>query len=280
MIHIIYGDHGPRVVLLQALLRMKGHDVPMNGVFDRATWDAAVRLRIATGHEPRGPINSEIFASLLDGTRLKVIHSVDAQAGDVRVIAEKDLRARGIDPLLIKRRVGHGVEDAVKQIIHRAQGFRIAMLRFIGHGNEGTWMSIAVGNPYHEREHGHQTPAYKAMKADWHSYISLAHLADHLPTLVRLKPFFAPYGSVELHACMIGGQTAMIKRLADLWEVPVSGGWNLQNVSADKIRDRYGWETTYTQIFQGPVFTAYPYGLKMEEWAARMERWVPAKRAA
>ena len=280
MIHITYGDHGPRVVLLQALLRMRGHDVPMNGLFDRTTWNAAVNLRIATGHEPVGPINSDIFASLLSGRRLKVIHSVDAQAGEVRVEAEKDLRKRGIDPLLIKRHIGHGVEDAVNQIIRRCQGFRMAMLRFIGHGNEGTWMSIAVGNPFHEREHGIQTPAYKAMKADWRSYISLAHLADHLPTLVRLKPYFAPYGSVELHACRIGSQTAMIKRLADLWGVPVSGGWNIQSVGLFPIYDRWGYEMTPTQVFEGPVFTAYPFGLTMEEWAARMERWVPVRDAA
>ena len=158
--------------------------------------------------------------------------------------------------------------------MRRAAGHRIALLRLFGHGNEGTWISVAVGDPFHAREHG-QTPAYRAMKADWRSYINLAHLGDHLPTLARLKPLFAPFGSVELNACMIGAQTTMIKGLADVWGVPVTGGFGVQSAGPYKVMDEHGWVTTPTLILEGPVFTGYPYGLTLEDWAARAQRWVP-----
>ena len=56
------------------------------------------------------------------------------------------------------------------------------------------------------------------------------------------------------------GLTPALRTLADLWQVPVSAGVRLQYDSGS---------LSYTYRFEGPVVTAYPGGLSLQDWAKR-----------
>lgn len=115
-----------------------------------------------------------MFFYLIQNTKLKLIDSIDASAGNVRVYAEKDMRAAGEDPLLNNRIPGYGVTNTVNQIVGRAQNHKIALLRIVGHGNDGNWISVAIGDPYHTRMPGEagRKEYRETMKADERSYIT------------------------------------------------------------------------------------------------------------
>lgn len=183
------------------------------------------------------------------------------------------MRKAGIKPVVNTRRVGHGVEDAMSRIRKRAMDHRIGALRLAGHGNLGTWISVALGDPVGALE-DHNYAAYDAMKADWPSYIDYAHFVQMKPILAKLAPSFAPFGYVEAHSCCIGKQHRLLQSLADVWGVPVSGG--LENQYAGTVqRDRWGNAFVSAFMLTGRVVTAYPGRMNLAQWAARANQLVP-----
>jgi len=79
-------------------------------------------------------------------------------------------------------------------------------------------------------------------------------------TLGRLRPCFAPCGSVEMHGCRVGmGSTGrrFLARLAQVWGVPVTGAINQQSFGTETA-DRY----------EGPVHTAYPGRGNLRSWSS------------
>lgn len=267
-------ESSPRVVLVQMLLRQHGYDVPVTGTYDRAT-DAAVCAFRAQHHlAPSGPVNPTVFFHLVQGSKLKIIDSVDASAGQFGEDSMKDMRRNGIKPLENERIPGYGVEHAVKKIIERARDHRIALLRITGHGNRGTWISVAIGDPVHTRERSEA--AYQRLRADWKSYIDVVHVDKLKGILKRLTPLFAQFGSAEIHGCMIGTQRDLLQTLANIWGVPVSGGLDLQYGGAYVTND-YGELVSNTFTLLGPVFTAYPGRLDLSSWAASVGASVEAQ---
>lgn len=283
MFFLTRGESGPRVVLVQALLRLKGFDVPVTGVWnegDKMT-KAVGEIRAKMNLPSAGPVDAKVFVQLVQNTKLKMIDSVDASAGYVREIAERDMRENGIDPLLNKRLSGRGVSAAVDKIIERSRDHQIASLRITAHGNRGTWISLAIGDPVHaqgDARYGN----YEEMKKDWKSYIDYSHFERHRKNLARITKLFALFGSVDVHCCKIGNNRLLLQRLADTWKVPVSGALDIQHVGGEYGRKqsetwgRYDYNQFNEQVpgtfaFQGAVFTAYPDKLNLKTWAARVE---------
>jgi hypothetical protein len=276
MILIQYGEIGPRAVLLQTLLRAKGATLDIDGVFGGQTYRAVIAFQKGVpggALQPDGVVGPKTWPYLVDGADLTVADSVDVtdlpyidkKTGLPRVQESEDegdakeLEAGGGHPIRQRRVPGHGVEDAVQKIINYVGNDQeIALLRFHGHGNHGTWFTIEAGDPVDLSEKSPE--AYKALAADENGYLTEKNFHIHKLTLARLTPYFAPYGSAEHHGCRVGRNSrGVLRLLADLWGVPVTAG----------NPDQYGGGGGSTYVFEGATFTAYPDGGSLKTWAAK-----------
>jgi hypothetical protein len=265
----------PRVILVQGLLRKQGYDVPITGKWDQKTDEAVARFRTGLGLKPQGPIDKYVFPTLIQNTKLKVIHSVDNEAGEVATVTKNHLKKGGTTAIMNPKVIGSGVKTAIDLIIKRAQDHKIAHLSFYGHGNRGAWISIALGDPVHAQEEGRYKD-YESMKADYYSYIDYSHFERHRQVLSRLTPLFAPFASVEVHSCKIGKQWKLLNKLADTWAVPVSGGYYNQSVGEKYYVNEYGEIVNSTFSMEGHIVIAYPNKTNLESWAAKVEQSVPS----
>ena len=274
MFFATHNDRGPPILLLQALLRMNGYKLKINGVWDDTTEASVQAFRTKMGASSAyGPVNGPVAAQLLKHARIKIIDAVDASSGECRDWAEWDLKYnQHVKPIFNERRAGHGVEDAVSRIKKRAHAHQIGALRFSGHGNRGTWISVAVGDPVHAQMAG-RWDDYNRMAADWPSYIDYAHFERMRPLLTPLRPLFAPFAFVMVHSCKIGQQTGLLQKLADTWNVPVTGGLSNQPVAL-YTTNSYGDRVDSTIVITGPATVAYPGGCDLAGWAKRVDQQV------
>jgi hypothetical protein len=267
----------PRVILVQALLRLKGFDLRITGKWDKKTAEAIGKFRTKIGMDSQGPVDGQVFYNLIRETKLKLIKSVDASGGDMAACVEADSKKAGISPLMNPRVQGKGVQKAVDLITERAKGYHIALLSMHGHGNEGAWISVALGDPYHARKAG-KMAEYKEMKDDWRSYIDYSHFERHRANLSRLQNLFAPFGCVEVNSCTIATKSpGLLQKLANTWGVPVSGGkgvqrngtWDFNNNCV--YQNEVGEQVNATFEMEGDVLTAYPNHTTMAKWAEQVE---------
>jgi hypothetical protein len=134
----------------------------------------------------------------------------------------------------------------VTKIINSVGTSSIALLRFHGHGNHGTWFTIAASDPVDLK--AADPNAFAMLAADWHGYLDLKHFDAHKLTLAKLTDHFAKFGSVEHHGCRVGTNSqALLRKLAELWGVPVTAG---------RPDQYFGGGTSYA--FEGATFTAFP----------------------
>lgn len=279
MFFLTYGEKGPRVVLVQTLLRLKNIDVKIDGNFDQNCLRAVKEYRTKLGMPPVGPVDGKVFFSLLQSTKLKLIDSLDASAGEVATVAKSELNAAaGKDHALMnERKPGRGVVNAVDLIIKRANDHKIGLLRIFGHGNGGNWIAIALGDPFHLRTSGKPADMakYNELKADFKSYLDYSHFERHRETLARLKPLFADFGSAEIHSCTVGSkQQKLIEKLADTWGVPVTAGKGLQSVGGT-FKNQWDEYVPTTFVMEGEIFRAYPEGGNLQKWSAAVEASIP-----
>jgi peptidoglycan hydrolase-like protein with peptidoglycan-binding domain len=276
MIIIKYGESGPRVVLLQILLNRKKANpkLSVDGIWGPKTEKAVETFRKSLGLKPAGPVDKDVFPKLLDGEGLQVVDSVDMgsipytdkKTGLPRNMdsgqeaAIEDLVAAGAHPLQMTRDPGQSVEHAVQKIINAVGTDEIALLRFHGHGNHGTWFTIAASDPVDLKEE--DPAAYKVLAADWHGYLDLKHFDQHKLTLGKLTDYFAPFGSVEHHGCRVGSNSqSLMRKLAELWGVPVTAG---------RPDQYFGGGTSLA--FEGTTFTAFPPATPtLKSWAASVK---------
>lgn len=274
MFFLTYGDTGPRVVLVQTLLRLRGIEVRINGVWDSSCMRSIERFRARLKRPPMGPVDGRVFFQLIQGTKLKVIDSMDASAGPLTTVAKADFKWAGIEVLLNERKPGQGVARAVDRIVERSKNHRICLLRLIGHGNGGNWICVALGDPVMLRKSG-RMEEYEELKADWQSYIDYSHYERHRPNLERITPLFAKFGSAEVHSCTVGSkQQELIQKMADTWGVPVTAGLGVQYIGASKV-NRWGEYVPSTFSMEGDVFTAYPGKATLQSWANSIESAIP-----
>jgi hypothetical protein len=247
------GERSPRVALIQILLNRQGSDLKVDGQYGSKTRTAVNAFQTANGISGKGGVvGPETWSKLPLGDNTEVVDVVDVGDPSISDNIVQQLSKAGGDPIQLGQMCG-GVEQMVHEAIYQVESpGTIALLRIIGHGNLGRWMTVSVGEVAHLST---QNPkAYAATAKETHSYIDWGHVNDVASTLSRLRPYFAPYGMMEHGGCSLGSRPetrSLMQRLADLWGVPVTVGVGLQNSVLN---------------FDGQIFTAFPKHGTLDSW--------------
>ncbi|HTH38037.1 MAG TPA: peptidoglycan-binding domain-containing protein [Pyrinomonadaceae bacterium] len=246
------GEHSPRVVLLQIMLNRQGAELTVDGIFGRRTRAAVVSFQASKHRTTTGVMDPATWAELAAGTSEALVDVVDIGDPMLATREAAELRQAGSNPIELGG-MCNGITQMVNDVIRRADSTGpIALLRITGHGNLGRWMTVSVGDVAHL--HGQE---YEVIAGEYFSYIDLDHFDEVSPILGRLKPYFASFGSMEHLGCSIGSRPnsrKMMKKLSDLWSVPVSAGIPTQ---------------LHVLHFDGAVFTAYPDGGTLSGWSRK-----------
>lgn len=252
MMTVKLGEHSPRVVLIQILLNRAGATplLEVDGRYGHKTQSALIAFqRRNPGLRPSGNVDSATWLKLPRGKSMNVVDVVDVGDPNVGGAAVKDLTAAGGRPIELGL-MCNGVGQMVTSASGRAASGTVGLLRIIGHGNLGRWLTVSVGDVVDS------SPAWqKVLASEDHSYISADNFAKLAPVLAPLKGLFAPFGSAEHGGCSLGGRERtrkLLHNLADLWQVPVSVGVGIQ------ISNLH---------FDGRTFTAYPGHGTLESWS-------------
>lgn len=249
MMRVHRGDTGPRVVLLQSLLNAKGASLTIDGLFGPKTQAALIAFQNSNLVVMRGQANEDTWSALMADTGLEIVDPFDVN--DPAYSEGSAFTAQAGTRTLRTGAMSNGVQSVVRRVIQQARGPQsIALLRLWGHGNLGRWLTISVGEVVdfskEDRIGG------RAVAREWRSYIDLDHFDALAPTLRQWRPYFAPFASVEHHGCTLASVArtrAVMDKLADLWNVPVTAAFKEQWIPFDKA-------TAFR--FQGRVYTAYP----------------------
>ncbi len=250
MILLKRDERGPTVVALQILLNRQGGNLVVDGVFGPLTKTAVIAFQRRHSLADDGDVGKNTWSLLVKGTGLRVVDIIDVCDPYLHE-EEEQLKAEGAKPIPIAC-MENGVQHSVSQLIDHVQKRGVvALLRFRGHAGPDV---IIVGG---------------GTRGGWaqehFSAISPTTLPTLKPILMRLKPFFAPFGSVELHNCSVGANTRFLHELVDIWGVPVtaprfktlSGGFlRLKEAVLRPLGDR-----------RSLVDTAYPGWRKLASWA-------------
>ncbi|MGE5303909.1 MAG: peptidoglycan-binding domain-containing protein [Alphaproteobacteria bacterium] len=250
MLQINYGDHGPRVVLLQILLNRRGNALIADGIFGPKTRHAVVSFqRTVPSLSPSGTVDPVTFNALFRDSGLSVLDVVDVGDPLLQQREANEFRQAGSHPIEIGL-MCNGVGQMVSDVIRRCARVPVALLRITGHGNLGRWMTVSVGDVVDLSRSD-----YRVVASEDHSYISERNFTMLAATLSQLKPVFARFGSMEHLGCSIGGNPSgrrMMQRLASLLNVPVSAGIQTQRS---------------TLRFDGAAHTAYPSSGSLASWS-------------
>ncbi len=243
------GDRLPTVGVLQLLLIRTGAELTPDGVFGRHT-EAAVRAFQGDRHMPaNGRVDHATWQRISAGEDLPIVDSVDITDPDLLETEVSDLRRAGAR-VVLRGGMCNGVAQAV-QDIRTAAARPLFLLRLHGHGAPGT-LAISSGHSI--------LPGERAA-------IDLSTLRNVEPDLRRLRGIFGPYGSVNLMGCNVGQGTsghALLLRLANLWDVPVTAG----------VRTQYAGGTR-TVRFEGPTVTRCPGNRSLAHWVRSRPPFAP-----
>ena len=253
MLKIKPGEHGPRVVLLQIMLNRAGETLVADGIFGPKTKAAVIRFQSDLGRTAEGVVRPETWVGLVRDQPEVVVDVVDIGDPNLMPYAQQ-FRESGSDPILLGG-MCNGIEQMVNEVIQKAGGYgSISLLRITGHGNHGQWMTVSVGKVTNLKG-----LKYQEVADEFLSYVSPEHFDKTAPFLSRLKPYFAPFGSMEHKGCSLGSVPAtrkMMGQLSNLWDVPVSAGVAIQHVAMS---------------FEGRVYTAYPRGHSLSTWSKQFQ---------
>src|ERR1041384_4012021 len=257
MFNIPFGEHSPRVTLLQILLNSHhcagadGNRLTVDGWYGRntnAAVSAANRL-LGVGNRGGSAATPDLIRQLLADVDLNVITSVDL--GDPRLQIDIDNFTReGNNPIVLGG-MCNGLQQMVSTVTAQARPGHVAALRFDGHGNLGRWLTISVGDVADLRGRAHRDIENEVM-----SYISSTNFTRVSSVIAPLSRIFAPFGFSEHLGCTLGARRAtraMLRRLADLWGVPIRVGIQLQPIGTVNI--------------VGPDFTAFPRFHNLRSWS-------------
>jgi hypothetical protein len=261
MFSIPYGEHSPRVTLLQILLNShdcsgaNGRRLVVDGCYGRntaAAVSAANRL-LSVAATADDSASASVVRRLIADVDLDVIASVDF--GDPTIQIDIDSLTRdGNNPIALGG-MCNGLQQMVGSVLSRGRSGRVASLLFDGHGNLGRWLTISVGSVAH-------LPAgeYRDIEMEVLSYISSSNFSLVSGVIAPLGRLFARFGFAEHHGCSLGSRRetrAMLKKLADLWGVPVRVGVRKQMMG--------------TMNIAGPDFTAFPRSMSLRTWSEQFQ---------
>jgi hypothetical protein len=245
------GDRLPTVAALQILLNKHNIECKITGTYSDETVMAVKQFqnrkqKKQPGVVVTGQAGPATWIELTWDTTLRVIDAVDvtdpSMCGTV-----KGLRDYGAEPVVTKSQT-NSIPDVISRIQDQASGGEILLLRFHGHGAEGE-INISGGQ---ERMERFDRASLTSENVDELSAI-----------LSRLTFMFAPYGSVELHACSVAGLKdfngdMLLTKLAKIWGVPVTAS----------LIEEEGWFAEPGLRFSGEVRTVCPENRTLESWAA------------
>jgi hypothetical protein len=264
MFPVPFGEHSPRVTLLQILLNSHecfgadGSRLVVDGVYGRNTKAAVLSAYglFGLGIGQDGMVaTSELVKQLLTDVDYGVITSVDL--GDPALQEDIDVFIENGDDPIVLGGMCNGLMQLVSSVLTRARDGRIAAFRLDGHGNLGRWLTISVGNVAHLKGQ-----AYDEIASEEMSYISSSNFQKVAGVIKPLKAIFAPFGFVEHTGCTLGARPltrAMLEKLADLWGVPIRVGVQTQPVGG-------------VMSIRGPVFTAFPQRHNLHSWSRQFQK--------
>jgi peptidoglycan hydrolase-like protein with peptidoglycan-binding domain len=246
MILLRYGTILPVVSTTQILLRRhQPHaEIQTDGHYGPKTTAAVQKFQKHHGLSADGIVGRFTWGKLGDVSGLQTIDVVDGTDPSLIELEATDIRNAGGDPIVLHG-MSNGVAVAMNMIATRAKGAgTVALLRFHGHGGPGG-QNVSAGDSADGAAH---------MAA-----IDVTNLPFILPALMSIRHVFAPFGSVQMHGCQVGGGKkgpVLLQSLANIWGVPVSAG----------INDQLGGGRN-TFIFEGPVLHGFPSGGDLKSWS-------------
>ena len=238
------GDKLPTVAVVQIMINRKmkeGTYIKVDGMYGPETKQAVYDFQKASKKlRADGVVGKHTWNALVSGQSLEVIDSVDVTNPKDMGSEDAAIRRAGGTPIL-NFGMCRGVRVVKHEIHARAKAGGTVLLRFHGHGSPGE-MGISVGTGAHAS-----------------SEFGVTYLDSLAQFIASLAWIFPALGSAELHGCRVGaGQNGrrLCRGLAQAWGVPVTAG----------IRSQYGGGPS-TFRFEGPVYTAFPYGGDLKSWA-------------
>jgi hypothetical protein len=252
------GDRLPTVGVLQVLLN---RGIPTNklgkdGDFGSKTQTAVKDFQRPRGLTPDGIVGKNTWPRVTGGTDFRIINAVDVTDPDVLSTEGADIRRAGGQPSLVGY-MCNGIGQLIQELASRmSEPGEVVLLRFYGHGASAA-MGISDGT-------GSVRIGRRRVYLDDSDMSSLTPgtVAAGAAQLATLTPYFKVYSSVELHGCKVArGRNGrqLVQQLANIWQVPVSAALNTQLAGG-----------TSTFRFEGPVFTAFPGGISLKNWAQRL----------
>ncbi len=248
-------DQLPTVVALQVLLNRFGVESHISGRYDFDTRNAVMRFqrqKMGPGVTPNGIAGANTWLSFLANTSLRVVDAVDVTDPDLCYIVGG--LATPLGKPIITGAQSNSIPRLMTEIAGKASGGQLLLLRLHGHGSAGN-IGVSDGRGLFDSA-GQEDLSHRTAL----SYKNVDSLAGEL---LRISLLFAPYGSVEIHGCEAGkgheGQE-LLRKLANIWGVPVSAPTGRQSKGAMKDNTR----------FDGEVHTEFPNGGTLESWAAQI----------
>ena len=251
MLLVKKGDHGPRVVMVQGLLRATGNPVVIDGSFGPMTEAAVIRYKATLpGATPGGQIDLETWRVIERTTGYRIINVVDAEDAAQRQRVMSGLTRAGAEAIIMYG-MSNAVTQAIGEVIDRAGGSgTLAMIRFYSHGGPGA-QGVAMGHD------GSMLPHLAG--------ISLQHFEMMRAQFQRLNDVLTVWGCVDLMGCSVGSGQAgrsLLHKIADSAGRPAEAG----------IQVQYSQDVGYTVFnFEGPIREAYPGHRSRAGWGRHVQ---------
>lgn len=251
-----HGDRLPTVAVLQVLLNrgIAGRKLQVDGIFGGNTKSAVRDFQRPRGLRPDGVVGEKTWPRLIAATSFGIVDAVDITDPDVLQTEGSDIRLAGGRPVFTGS-VCNGVAEAINGIRGRVRpGDDVVLVRFYGHGSPAA-AGISDGVGSFRDAGGRRVYIDDASRAA----ITSGNVRSMHGELVKLRPIFGPYSSVEFHGCRVASGPdgrQLIDHLAGLWDVPVTGA----------VRRQFAGGTA-TFRFEGPTYTGFPRSVDLRSWS-------------
>lgn len=247
------GNTGPRVIMIQGILRELGADLSIDGSFGPKTAEAvrAFQRRSDIRLTADGQVGISTWQAIERITGYRVINIVDAEDPAQRERVTAGLNRAGARDVITMWGQCNAIASAVGQALDLAGASGVcAMVRFYSHGGEGA-QNVAAGHDGTMFEH--------------QAGFTAAMMPQLSGTFSQLGDILAAFGCVDLMGCSVGGGTngaLLMQRMADSVRRPAEGGTKTQ----------YSQNEGYIPFnFEGRVRVAYPGGVSAREWGQHVQ---------
>lgn len=240
------GDRLPTVALAQARLVESGAtDLAVDGIFGPKTEAAVIQYQTEQNIPQTRCVDQQTWAALSYGLPIHVVDSIDA--GDITVLeADRPFLDDGHSNVIINYGMSRGARQLIDLLVGSHRPSSVALLRFHGHGDSGA-MSVSAG---------YDAVDSSAFTADHFTNPSIRAVYATLATIMK------PYGSIELHGCLVASRRAgrnLLQGLAGACRVPVTAAYHYQYGGDEAAR------------LEGPVLTCFPWaGVDLKHWSQRV----------